>query len=59
MASKYTRVEKNLKRAVGQYQQTLSLDSQEVRDDVEEMLMELEDEKDAPQRVRVTKLNYS
>ena len=60
MAPKYTnRVEKTLKRAGGQYQQTLSLDSQAVRNQVEKMLMELEDEKDAPQHVRVTKLIYS
>ncbi len=60
MAPKYTnRIEKAVKREVGQYLRSLHLDSEAVRNQIEKKLMELEDEKDAPQYVRVTKLIYS
>ncbi len=60
MAPKYTyRVEKNMKREFGQHLRTiLSLDSEAGRNQIEKMLMELEDEKDAPEHVRVTKLIF-
>jgi hypothetical protein len=59
MAPKYTyRVEKNMKRELGQHlRNALSLDSEAGRNRIEKIIMELEDES-APEHVRVTKLIY-
>ncbi|KAE8446626.1 hypothetical protein EG329_011819 [Mollisiaceae sp. DMI_Dod_QoI] len=60
MAPRYSnRVEKKWKWAVNQLQRTISLDSEEAQNQVAEILKKLEDEKDAPQPVRVSKLIYS
>jgi hypothetical protein len=59
MAPRSNRVEKKWKWAVNQLQRTISLDSKEAQNQVAEILKKLEDEKDAPQPVRVSKLIYS